>query len=81
MYCRYENRGRCELNKKECVPASKGCVIKTVPGVTLIDDTKKQPPKKEDNTLKDHFEEVNSLRIASQKAVSEEYKQIILPYV
>ncbi len=44
MYCRYENRGRCELNKKECVPASKGCVIKTVPGVTLIDDTKKQPP-------------------------------------
>lgn len=31
--------------------------------------------------LKDHFDEVNSLRIASQKAVSEEYKQIILPYV
>ena len=40
MYCRYENRGRCELRKKECVPASKGCVIKTVSDVTLIDDTK-----------------------------------------
>src|SRR3989339_746760 len=36
MYCRYENRGRCELNKKECIPTSKGCVIKTIPGVTFI---------------------------------------------
>jgi len=52
MYCRYENRGRCELNKKECVPASKGCIIKTVPGVTLIDDTKKQTPKKDDISVK-----------------------------
>ncbi|HHT9146284.1 MAG TPA: hypothetical protein ACFYD4_11550 [Candidatus Wunengus sp. YC61] len=40
------------MNKKECVPASKGCVIKTVPGVTLINDTKKQPPKKEDTAGK-----------------------------
>ena len=52
MYCRYENRGRCELNKKECVPASKGCIIKTVPSVTLIDDTKKQSPRKEDTSVK-----------------------------
>lgn len=43
MYCRYENRGYCELNKKECVPASNGCVIRTAAGVTLTDD-KKQPP-------------------------------------
>ena len=52
MYCRYENHGRCELNKKECVPASKGCVIKTVPGVTIIGDTKKQSSKKEDISVK-----------------------------
>lgn len=48
MYCRYENRGRCELNKKECIPTSKGCVIKPIPGVTLIDDTKKQSRRKDD---------------------------------
>lgn len=43
MYCRYENCGRCELNKKECVPASKGCVIRTASEITSTDD-KKQPP-------------------------------------
>ena len=43
MYCRYENRGRCELNKKECAPTSKGCVIRTASEITFADD-KKQPP-------------------------------------
>ncbi|GEM_PF-5056810 len=51
MYCRYENRGHCELNKKKCVPASKGCIIKTVSGVTVINDTK-QPSQGRNGSIK-----------------------------
>ncbi|MBM4065151.1 MAG: hypothetical protein FJ266_05840 [Planctomycetes bacterium] len=54
MYCRYENRGHCELNKKECVPASKGCVIRTVSGITLA-DVKKQPPGEAKQPPTPHF--------------------------
>lgn len=39
MYCRYENHGHCELHKRECIPASQGCIIKAARNVTLIKDT------------------------------------------
>ena len=45
MYCRYENKGYCELNKKECVPTSKGCIIKNADNITLISKVQRSSAK------------------------------------
>ena len=49
MYCRYENKGYCELNKKECVPTSKGCIIKNADNITLISNVQRSSAKDKNN--------------------------------
>ena len=53
MYCRYENKGYCELNKKKCVPTSKGCIINNADNVTLISKVRGSSDKdKNKNTIR-----------------------------
>ena len=53
MYCRYENKGYCELNKKKCVHTSKGCIIKNADNITLISKVRGSSDKdKNKNTIR-----------------------------
>ncbi|HHT9151038.1 MAG TPA: hypothetical protein ACFYEG_06385, partial [Candidatus Wujingus californicus] len=56
MYCRYENKGYCELNKKECVPTSMGCIIKNADNITLISKVQRSSAKDKNNNTIRHKE-------------------------
>jgi len=56
MYCRYENKGYCELNKKECVPTSKECIIKNADNITLISNVLRSSAKDKNNNTIRHKE-------------------------